>query len=486
MAAAADSEAVASSSADLPNNTSVTKNLIGNTARKLTKEEIERLKRVVWGRELKEDVFGRWSQGFVFSEDEPAALVQDGGGPCAVITPVQGFIVKHLLASCPEEVIADGAWRRHSAKPPTELLANALAEMLTMVAPSEGSVLLVTMEQPEVIPDSMNGHSSHSEDEAKPSSPSSSPPKKSRLSHEDFHASLRLTQSSTTSQLAESLALLGSSGALTSRFAVITFLYSLLMTKGLDRIMLEVEDPSEPLIDGQFGHGSQSLLNLQISGTAVSNVFDDERDLGGYKLKGLTRQAPLGFLSFLEHLRYCEVGWNLKNPQHPIWVLGSETHFTLAFSTEKRLIIKDSPVVAGRRAFKQFDPEGNGFIPADLLKDLLASLDLVSEPPEFVTIMKDKLDPEGLGIIVLNNFLQEFYGDFSVDAGSQVPKSFSIYHYNGLRKTVYPQVVFNHAVAKIDEPSILSTDATPIQLCLQTKWPTLEMNWDNHVAPSLN
>ena len=44
---------------------------------------------VVWGPELKEEVFERWSQGFHFSEDEPAALVQEGGGPCAVITPVQ-------------------------------------------------------------------------------------------------------------------------------------------------------------------------------------------------------------------------------------------------------------------------------------------------------------------------------------------------------------------------------------------------------------
>lgn len=35
--------------------------------------------------------------GLVFSEDEGSALVQFDGGPCAVIAPVQGFLLKNLL-----------------------------------------------------------------------------------------------------------------------------------------------------------------------------------------------------------------------------------------------------------------------------------------------------------------------------------------------------------------------------------------------------
>ncbi len=35
--------------------------------------------------------------GFVFSEDEPAALLQNEGGPCAIIAPLQAFILKNLL-----------------------------------------------------------------------------------------------------------------------------------------------------------------------------------------------------------------------------------------------------------------------------------------------------------------------------------------------------------------------------------------------------
>jgi hypothetical protein len=36
--------------------------------------------------------------GFHFSKDEPTALVQSEGGPCAVLAPVQAFILKSLLS----------------------------------------------------------------------------------------------------------------------------------------------------------------------------------------------------------------------------------------------------------------------------------------------------------------------------------------------------------------------------------------------------
>lgn len=38
-------------------------------------------------------------QGFIFSEDEPMALLQREGGPCAIIAPLQAFILKNLLFS---------------------------------------------------------------------------------------------------------------------------------------------------------------------------------------------------------------------------------------------------------------------------------------------------------------------------------------------------------------------------------------------------
>lgn len=35
--------------------------------------------------------------GFYFSQNEKSALEQGEGGPCAVIAPVQAFIIKNLL-----------------------------------------------------------------------------------------------------------------------------------------------------------------------------------------------------------------------------------------------------------------------------------------------------------------------------------------------------------------------------------------------------
>nr|XP_014338659.1 PREDICTED: protein FAM188A-like [Bos mutus] len=83
----------------------------------LTKELME----LVWGTNsspgLSDTIFCRWTQGFVFSESEGSALEQFEGGPCAVIAPVQAFLLKKLLFSseksswrdCPESAGCDNS-----------------------------------------------------------------------------------------------------------------------------------------------------------------------------------------------------------------------------------------------------------------------------------------------------------------------------------------------------------------------------------------
>ena len=65
-------------------------------------EDISRIIEVVWGREYNVEneignTFEQWSQGFIFSDDEPCALVQEKGGPCAVIAPIQAYIIRYLF-----------------------------------------------------------------------------------------------------------------------------------------------------------------------------------------------------------------------------------------------------------------------------------------------------------------------------------------------------------------------------------------------------
>lgn len=54
--------------------------------------------------------------------------------------------------------------------------------------------------------------------------------------------------------------------------------------------------------------------------------------------------------------------------------------FAVLFSDEKRLVSKETPSEVARRVFKSYDPEGNNFIPANVLQDVLCALGLVSEP----------------------------------------------------------------------------------------------------------
>ncbi|XP_006497588.1 ubiquitin carboxyl-terminal hydrolase MINDY-3 isoform X6 [Mus musculus] len=202
------------------------------------------------------------------------------------------------------------------------------------------------------------------------------------------------------------------------------------------------------------------------------------------ELLGIHEQAAVGFLTLMEALRYCKVGSYLKSPKFPIWIVGSETHLTVFFAKDMALVAPEAPSEQARRVFQTYDPEDNGFIADSLLEDVMKALDLVSDP-EYINLMKNKLDPEGLGIILLGPFLQEFFPD----QGSSGPESFTVYHYNGLKQSNYNEKVMyveGTAVVMGFEDPMLQTDDTPIKRCLQTKWPYIELLWTTDRCPSLN
>lgn len=148
----------------------------------------------------------------------------------------------------------------------------------------------------------------------------------------------------------------------------------------LVNIIAELLDTSEPLIHNTYGYGSQGLINLMLTGQAVPHVWDHDKDVGGLMLRGLSQQSDIGFITLMEQMRYCTVGSFYKNPKNPVWVMGSETHLSVLFSNEKRLVSQETPSEVARRVFKSYDPEGNNFIPTPVLQDVLCALDLVSDP----------------------------------------------------------------------------------------------------------
>ena len=90
-----------------------------------------------------------------------------------------------------------------------------------------------------------------------------------------------------------------------------------------------------------FGHASQEIVNLFLSGRAATNVFDGDMDMGqDYKLKGIASRSQVGFLTLLESLNYMKVGSHLKEPEYPVWVLGSESHYAVLFSLDKAVQVR--------------------------------------------------------------------------------------------------------------------------------------------------
>ncbi|KAF7691911.1 ubiquitin carboxyl-terminal hydrolase MINDY-3 [Silurus meridionalis] len=450
----------------------------------LTRDVVE----LVWGKQasssgVSASLFRRWTQGFVFSETEHSALEQFEGGPCAVIAPVQAFLLKNILFNM------EGLnWRNISEEEQRSALCSTLTEILVSACIGKThSFCLATWAPSKSTDENRDITEDHTEPESSQNTHTQQQQQSTALAAEEFgferfHSMVHKRTLKTVPELKEIIISLFDTWR--NKFGVLLFLYSVILTKGIENIKNEIEDTSEPFIDPVYGHGSQSLINLLVTGHAVSNVWDGDRECSGMKLYGIHEQASVGFLTLMESLRYCKVGSFLKSPKFPIWILGSETHLSVFFTKEMSLVAPESPSEQARRVFQTFDPEDNGFIPDTLLEDVMKALDLVSEP-EYVNLMKTKLDPEGLGIVLLGPFLLEFFPD--QDSG--IPDSFPVYHYNGLKQSNHNEKVSyveGTALVLGFEDPMVRTDDTPIKRCLQTKWSYIELLWTTERSPSLN
>uniref|UniRef100_A0A4W6DQK8 Ubiquitin carboxyl-terminal hydrolase MINDY n=1 Tax=Lates calcarifer TaxID=8187 RepID=A0A4W6DQK8_LATCA len=431
----------------------------------LNKEVVD----LVWGRPsnggVSASIFRRWTQGFVFSENEHTALEQFEGGPCAVIAPVQAFLLKNILFNR-----ESSNWRQMPEEEQKTALCSTLSEILESAcsSPSTGFCLVTWAK----------GQSLHTSTHT--NSVVCSALAAEDLGFERFHSVLHKRTVMSVADLREEVLSLyhtwrGCCG-------VLLFLYSVILTKGIENIRNEIQDTMEPLIDPVHGHGSQSLVNLLVTGHAVSNVWDGDRECSGMKLHGIHKQASVGFLTLMESLRYCKVGAFLKSPKFPIWILGSETHLSVFFTKEMSLVGPECPSEQARRVFQSFDPEGNKCVSVVYIVHVIFML-LMIHP--LVSLVKGKLDPESLGIILLGPFLLEFFPD--QDSG--IPDSFPVYHYNGLKQSNHNErveYVEGTALVLGFEDPMVRTDDTPVKRCLQTKWPYIELLWTTDRSPSLN
>ncbi|GKY96672.1 hypothetical protein MPSEU_000626800 [Mayamaea pseudoterrestris] len=161
---------------------------------------------------------------------------------------------------------------------------------------------------------------------------------------------------------------------------VLLLVMSLVASRGKSLIQSEFDDSSGSKLTAQFGHCSQELMNLLLTGQAVSNVFDNNLSPDkGILCRGIQQQSEIGYLSQLESLRYCQVGSYYKSSRFPIFVVGSTSHFTVLFGDDLALKESESDRLLEqcRRAFKGVNgAEDNGFIASNQLAEAFQALEL--------------------------------------------------------------------------------------------------------------
>uniref|UniRef100_A0A5F8H6Y3 Ubiquitin carboxyl-terminal hydrolase MINDY n=1 Tax=Monodelphis domestica TaxID=13616 RepID=A0A5F8H6Y3_MONDO len=222
-------------------------------------------------------------QNFTFSEVSQLryGLVQNKGGPCGVLAAVQGCVLKNLLFGGESRTTSIRASGMQQFSPAGSYKADGVLEMLVLHKVAKYDDLLVFLQQ--------NIH--------------------------QFQT--------------------GPSGC-------ILLTLSAVLSRSTDQVRKDFDMPTNCLI-GAHGYCTQELVNLLLTGKAVSNVFNDmvELDSGNGNitlLKGITSRSDIGLLSLFEHYDVCQVGCYLKTPRYPIWVVCSESHFSILFSLQRDLL----------------------------------------------------------------------------------------------------------------------------------------------------
>ncbi|XP_072329948.1 inactive ubiquitin carboxyl-terminal hydrolase MINDY-4B [Scyliorhinus torazame] len=133
---------------------------------------------------------------------------------------------------------------------------------------------------------------------------------------------------------------------------VILFLYSLLLSRTLERLHNDMDNTTSHLLQLSLGNFicKQALINLMLTGRASPNVFngDLQYDDQGAQLKeprrGVLARSDVGYLYWnrheLEHDKLPRVGSMLKTPKLPIWLCNISDTFSVLFNTN-RLLLSD-------------------------------------------------------------------------------------------------------------------------------------------------
>jgi len=244
-----------------------------------------------------------WHQGFFFS-DEPElryGLIQLQGGPCGVIAVVLAYVIKEIVFS---PLFVKTGFNPTDHVRNTALI-NSLCEILWQAGASKSAKVVI----PPSISKKFKAY------------------KLAEFLVHSFNNFEDLKQFITQNQ-----------AVFTEREGpgVISLVYSAILSRGVNNIQNDMDMPTSTLL-APHRYCSQELVNLLLVGKATANVFDGNMDVDGTTLKGVSARSTIGYLTLMEKLGYCMVGNNLKTPVFPIWIIYSESHYSLLFSSTRSL-----------------------------------------------------------------------------------------------------------------------------------------------------
>ncbi|XP_060086073.1 probable ubiquitin carboxyl-terminal hydrolase MINDY-4 [Ylistrum balloti] len=288
-------------------------------ARPISLQTAVNLKTIIFG-SANQNFNDEWRhQSFTFC-DLPSlkfGIVQKKGGPCGVLAAVQACVLQEMLFG--DSPVPSSRFSDPSIEERSGCLATALARIFWRAGENRTAVVVLPSGKPQF------------------------QASKGKYKQDDLTETLMINHFKTHSDLKNFIIQNLSQFELDGTSGVILALYSCIMSRFMDLVRSDMDEPTGKLM-GAHGYCTQDMVNLILTGRAVSNVFNDVVELEsgdgtpGTILKGPNTRADTGLLSLFEHYRSCQVGTYLKTPRFPIWVICSESHFSVLFSLNKELV----------------------------------------------------------------------------------------------------------------------------------------------------
>ncbi|ORX81495.1 hypothetical protein BCR32DRAFT_268238 [Anaeromyces robustus] len=298
-------------------------NIWKNQGQPISMETSKDLLNLVYG-DTKENYQDAWKgKRFIFNKNPVVSygLIQEKGGPCGLISVVQAFIILHLVfKNSKYENVDEEMLHSFTEDEREEALINSLADIIWKSGEWNNKCIIA-------LP---------------------SPNSLSKNLAENLILYNIYSRDACCNFISQNLSQIQIHGFL-------ILLYSTILSRGIDNVHNDMDEPNNTLI-GMHGYCTQDLVNLLITGKATSNVHDNDIRLGDDNapddqckiLKGIKSQPSIGHLSLFEHYRSVIVGSFYKNPIYPIFIVCSESHYTVLFSLDK-------DVVSTKRNISMFD-----------------------------------------------------------------------------------------------------------------------------------